>query len=106
MSEIAVFAAVGLTAAATRPDATGASLLPTLAAIASAVAVLYLLIPRVRTPARRAEPAIDEPEGSPRRSFLAAGAATAGIAAGAGLAGRLLTERRSVARAQKARRLT
>ena len=52
MAGIAVFAAVGLTAAATRPDATVASLLPTLAATASAVAVLQLLIPLARPPAR------------------------------------------------------
>ena len=52
MAGIAVFAAVGLTAAATRPDATVASLLPTLAATASAVAVLHLLIPLARPPAR------------------------------------------------------
>ena len=105
MAGIAVFAAVGLTAAATRPDATVASLLPTLAATASAVAVLQLLIPLARPPAPRAEPATDEPEGSPRRSFLAAGAATAGIGAAAGLTGRLLTERGSVARAQKSLRI-
>jgi DMSO/TMAO reductase YedYZ molybdopterin-dependent catalytic subunit len=112
MAGVAVFAAVGLTAASTRPNATVASLLPTLAAIASAVAVLYLLIPLVRPPARpaarRVSPAGEEPaetDGSPRRGFLAAGAATAGIAAGAGLAGRLLTERSSVARAQKSLRI-
>jgi DMSO/TMAO reductase YedYZ molybdopterin-dependent catalytic subunit len=112
MAGIAVFAAVGLTAAATRPHATAASLLPTLAAIASAVAVLYLLIPLVRPPARPSARAVSpegeepaETEGSPRRSFLAAGAATAGIAAGAGLAGRLLTERSSVAGAQKSLRI-
>ena len=52
MAGIAVFAAVGLTAAATRPDATVASLLPTLAATAAAVAVLHLLIPLARPPAR------------------------------------------------------
>jgi DMSO/TMAO reductase YedYZ molybdopterin-dependent catalytic subunit len=104
MAGIAVFAAVGLTAAATRPDATVASLLPTLAAIASAVAVLHLLIPL----ARPSVPALAQsaaPEGPPRRSFLAAGAATAGIGAGAGLAGRLLTERSSVAKAQKSLRI-
>jgi DMSO/TMAO reductase YedYZ molybdopterin-dependent catalytic subunit len=119
MAGLAVFAAVGLTAAATRPHATVASLLPTLAAIASAVAVLYLLIPLVRPPARPAARAVsydpvtgpaeveepEETEGRSRRSFLAAGAATAGIAAGAGLAGRLLTERSSVASAQKTLRI-
>src|SRR5215472_9605735 len=100
MAGVAVFAAVGLTAAATRPDATVASLLPTLAATASAVVVLQLLIPMVRPPAIPAET-----EGPRRRSFLAAGAATAGVAAGAGLAGRLLTERSSVAGAQKSVRI-
>jgi DMSO/TMAO reductase YedYZ molybdopterin-dependent catalytic subunit len=134
---VAVFAAVGLTAAATRPTATVASLLPTLAAAASALAVLLVLIPLAKPPARAPGPAVSydpvtgppaveepaeavepgalEPTGSPeeygapggtrRRSFLAAGAATAGIAAGAGLAGRLLTERSSVASAQRAVRL-
>src|SRR5882724_4346845 len=102
---LAVFAVVGLTAAATRPNATVASLLPTLAATAAAVAVLQLLIPLARPPAPRAERATDEPEGPPRRSFLAAGAATAAIGAAAGLAGRLLTERSSVASAQKSLRI-
>src|SRR5882762_93768 len=49
---LGMFAALGLTAAATRPDATVASLLPTLAATASAVGVLQLLIPLARPPAR------------------------------------------------------
>ena len=122
---LAVFAVVGLTAAATRPTATVASLLPTLAATASALAVLLVLIPLVKPPAIAAPPAVsydpvtapEEPaevpalaadpelEGTRRRSFLAAGAATAGIAAGAGLAGRLLTERSSVASAQKSVRI-
>jgi DMSO/TMAO reductase YedYZ molybdopterin-dependent catalytic subunit len=101
MAGVAVFAVVGLTAAATRPDATAASLLPTLAAAATAVAVLQLLIPL----ARPAESGTDEPEGPRRRRFLVAGAATAGIAAGAGLAGRLLTERSSVAGVQKSLRI-
>jgi DMSO/TMAO reductase YedYZ molybdopterin-dependent catalytic subunit len=132
MAGLGVFAAVGLTAAATRPTATVASLLPTLAATAAAVAVLQVLIPlakpaaitaprpvsydpaapppAARPPAAR-EPAEtgpaenperpEEPEGPRRRSFLAASAVTAGIAAGTGLAGRLLTERTSVASAQK-----
>ena len=121
MAGVAVFAVVGLTAAATRPDATVASLLPTLAATAAAVAVLQLLIPMVRppalparapvssdpvtTPARAEESAGAEPEGPGRRRFIAAGAATAGAAAGAGLVGRLLTERSSVASAQKSLRI-
>ena len=117
MAGLGVFAVVGLTAAATRPTATFASLLPTLAATAAAVVVLRLLIPmvspQVTAPARpavsfdpvvAAEPAGEVPEPA-RRSFLAAGAATAGIAAGAGLAGRLLSERSSVASAQRSLRI-
>ncbi len=146
LAGLAVFAVIGLTAAATRPTATFTSLLPTLAAVASAAAVLLVLIPLANppviryapaadeleppdaagadgaqdrlaapdlplvppamgTPAAAAEPAELEREAPRRRSFLAAGAATAGIAAGAGLAGRLLTERSSVANAQRSLRL-
>jgi len=97
MAGLVVFAVIGLTAAATRPTATAASLLPTLAATAAAAIVLRLLTERaVATTGRRAavEPA--------RRSFLAAGVVTAGIAATAGLAGRLLAERSSVASARNA----
>jgi DMSO/TMAO reductase YedYZ molybdopterin-dependent catalytic subunit len=100
MAGLGVFAAIGLTAAATRPTATAASLLPTLAATAAAVAVLQVLIPLVRPPVRET-PDEEDADGPRRRSFLVAGAATAGIAAGAGLAGRLLTERSSVAGARK-----
>ncbi len=132
LAGVAVFAVVGLTAAATRPTATFASLLPTLAATVAAATVLLVLIPLIRPSAVTARPAVSydpvtgppadaadkEPEdrGEPetagpqaaeprRRSFLVAGAATAGIAAGAGLAGRLLAERSSVASAQKALRI-
>ncbi len=154
MAGLAVFAVIGLTAAATRPTASFVSLLPTIAATAAAVAVMRILIPLVsptavrsdprtwtkapwldgraprgsgggRRPARRARSArrvrggrqlaeadpggepgrIEEVAGSRRRSFLTASAATAGIAAGAGLAGRLLAERGSVASAQKALRI-
>jgi DMSO/TMAO reductase YedYZ molybdopterin-dependent catalytic subunit len=124
MAGLGVFAVVGLTAAATRPTATFASLLPTLAATAAAAAVLRVLIPRVIPPVPAPRPAVtfdplvaagpaggeevEEADGGyrpPRRSFLAAGAATAGIAAGAGLAGRLLAERSSVASAQRSLRI-
>jgi DMSO/TMAO reductase YedYZ molybdopterin-dependent catalytic subunit len=44
MGALAVFAAIGLTAAATRPTATVADLLPTLAATAAAAIVLRMLI--------------------------------------------------------------
>jgi DMSO/TMAO reductase YedYZ molybdopterin-dependent catalytic subunit len=133
MAGLAVFAVVGLTAAATRPTATFASLLPTLAATASAAAVLLVLIPLTGPATARGgtdkpvretgplsppdlpsagalragppPPAALEREGSRRRSFLAASAATAGIAVGAGLVGRLLTEQNSVASAQKSVRI-
>ncbi len=141
MAGLAVFAVVGLTAAATRPTATFASLLPTVAATAAAAVALRILIPLAGRAARRnpdpwtadpwsadpwtaeasEEPAGEEPAhdeldqgdepgefaapGPGRRSFLAASAATVGVAAGAGLAGRLLAERSSVASAQKALRI-
>jgi DMSO/TMAO reductase YedYZ molybdopterin-dependent catalytic subunit len=124
LAGLAVFAVIGLTAAATRPTATFASLLPTLAATAAATAVLLVLIPMVRPRSIAARPAVSydpvtapveaaqvktgepaETDGPRRRSFLVAGVATAGIAAGAGLAGRLLTERSSVASAQESLRI-
>jgi DMSO/TMAO reductase YedYZ molybdopterin-dependent catalytic subunit len=97
MAGLVVFGAIGVTAAASRPAASLASLLPTLCATAAAAVVLRVLIPR-------AEPA-DPPADLSRRAFLAAGAATAAVAAGAGLVGRLLTERSSVASARAAVRL-
>ena len=56
MAGLAVFAVIGLTAAATRPTASFASLLPTVAATAAAAAVLRILIPLVG-PAARHRPA-------------------------------------------------
>ena len=78
MAGLGVFAVIGLTAAATRPTATFASLLPTLAATAAAVVALRVLIPRISLPApaaRRAvmfdpvvaEPAVKAPEPGGRR---------------------------------------
>jgi DMSO/TMAO reductase YedYZ molybdopterin-dependent catalytic subunit len=51
MAGLLVFAAIGLTAAATRPTASAASLLPTLAATAAAAIVLRVLIDRIGAPA-------------------------------------------------------
>ncbi len=56
MAGLLVFAAVGLTAAATRPTASVASLLPTLAATAAAAFVLRVLIGRIGPPAASAAP--------------------------------------------------
>jgi DMSO/TMAO reductase YedYZ molybdopterin-dependent catalytic subunit len=107
MAGLAVFAAIGLTAAATRPTATVASLLPTLAATAAAVIVLGVLINRIGPATASGPPAwVDEGEAGPgRRSFLAASVVTAGIAGVAGLTGRALAERDSVASARSAVRL-
>src|SRR6266852_6439653 len=58
MAGLAVFAVVGLTAAATRPTATFTSLLPTLGAVAAAVAVLRVLIPLVSPAVTAARPAV------------------------------------------------
>jgi len=198
MAGLAVFAAIGLIAAATRPTATFASVLPTLAATATAVIALRILVGRIGPatasgpdtwadpwqeawtaepgpepqsrlapgdipdlpvasdlpvapdlPTARDLPVVPDlpvagdlpvvpdlpvagdlpaargavirpstpqehddlgaretlPSGSGRRSFLAAGAATAGVAVVAGLAGRLLAERSSVAMARATLRL-
>jgi DMSO/TMAO reductase YedYZ molybdopterin-dependent catalytic subunit len=158
MAGLLVFAAIGLTAAATRPTASVASLLPTLAATAVAAIVLRVLIERIGPPAgagaragRQAWgdtgeadaadsgelvppdlPVPDLPGGTggvirpsagqgrdwlaptpgpsgpvepARRGFLAASVATAGAAAVAGLAGRLLAERSSVTTARSAIKL-
>jgi DMSO/TMAO reductase YedYZ molybdopterin-dependent catalytic subunit len=157
MAGLVVFAAIGLTAAATRPTATVSSVLPTLAATAAAAVVLRVLIGRIGPPvtagtlaapqawpdswgdtgadgadgaAELAAPDLppamtgtggvirpsaaqgrdwlarapgpSAPVEPARRSFLAASVATAGIAAAAGLAGRLLAERSSVATARSA----
>ena len=161
MAGLVVFAAIGLTAAATRPTATVSSVLPTLAATAAAAVVLRVLIGRIGPPVTAGTSAAPQawPDSRPdswgdtgeddadgatelaapdlppamtgtggvirpsaaqghdwlarapgpsaavepaRRSFLAASVATAGIAATAGLAGRLLAERSSVATARSA----
>jgi DMSO/TMAO reductase YedYZ molybdopterin-dependent catalytic subunit len=122
MTGLAVFAAVGLTAAASRPLATFSSMLPTLFAVATAVVVLRLLVERIGTaaePAVAAESGVAaeavakpeatvEPEAAVadgRRSFLVAAAVTAGTGIVAELIGRSLTGRSSVAGARNAVRL-
>ena len=55
MAGLAVFAAVGLIAATTRPTATAASVLPTLAATAAAVVVLRMLIRLATQPAEASQ---------------------------------------------------
>jgi DMSO/TMAO reductase YedYZ molybdopterin-dependent catalytic subunit len=77
MAGLLVFAAIGLTAAATRPTASVASLLPTLAATAAAAIVLRLLIERIGPPAAAGTQAWayrwgDDPEGAADPGELAA----------------------------------
>jgi len=125
---VAIFGVVGLVAAGTRPTATAADLLPTLAGSAAAAFVLVRLI-RAAGPARTArslgvqaaEPeqvqvtdggsATERPTASlsveepPRRQFMALGAVAAGAAAVSYVGGRLLTERASVSQAVNSLRL-
>ena len=98
MAGLAVFAVVGLTAAASRPTATTVTILPTLAAVATAAIVLRALV-------HRADPPPTTADGPGRRSFLTASAATAGIAAVSGFGGRLLTGRTNVAAARSSLRI-
>jgi DMSO/TMAO reductase YedYZ molybdopterin-dependent catalytic subunit len=148
MAGLAVFTAVGLAAALTRPTATAGWAFPTLIGGAAAAGALRLLVRAAPAPvAAPAElagadtgdgepdsyagpPAVpDTPEpGRPdaarpgaapafrpvrpagvsrqeRRRFLVTSAAAAGTAVVAGLAGRMLSERSSVAQAQAALRL-
>ena len=108
MTGLAVFAAVGLTAAASRPLATFSSMLPTLFAVATAVVVLRLLVERIGATAEAVSVKADEAEaaiGDGRRSFLVAAAVTAGAGIVADLIGRSLTSRSSVAGARDAVRL-
>jgi DMSO/TMAO reductase YedYZ molybdopterin-dependent catalytic subunit len=77
MAGLLVFAAIGLTAAATRPTASVASLLPTLAATAAAAIVLRLLIERIGPSAgagarTRADAWEDDAEGAAGSGELAA----------------------------------
>jgi DMSO/TMAO reductase YedYZ molybdopterin-dependent catalytic subunit len=102
MAGLAVFAVVGLTAAATRPTATFMTLLPTLFAVATAAVVLRLLIYRA-VPYYTDES--DEPQVPDRRGFLTASAVTVLVAGVAGLIGRGLTERTSVSRYRTSLRL-
>jgi DMSO/TMAO reductase YedYZ molybdopterin-dependent catalytic subunit len=126
MAGLAIFAVIGLIAATTRPDSSVADVLPTLVGTAAGAVALYYLVraagpaktsrpqAAVRAPGRPARPGPPQPPGqaSPprpprpeRRRFLVTSATVAGTAAVAGLGGRLLTERSSVARAQASLRV-
>lgn len=131
---IAIFAAVGLIAAGTRPTATATDLLPALIGSAAAALALDRLTraatssargqasdgtPVAGKPARPAQAAGGSAaDGNaqrrtaslsvaepPRRQFMTVGAVAAGAAAASYLGGRLLTERASVTAAVKSLRL-
>jgi DMSO/TMAO reductase YedYZ molybdopterin-dependent catalytic subunit len=93
---IAVFAAIGLAAAATRPGATPAWLVPTFAAAAAAAAVLVIMLRNNRA----GEAAAAEQWDTQRRRFLRTGAVAVGVAVVGGLAGRVLAERGAVSSAR------
>jgi hypothetical protein len=100
---VAIFGAVGLSAAGTRPTATATDLLPSLiGAAAAAFALVGLTRAGSRAPARRASGGMSEPA---RRQFMTLGAVAAGGAAVSYLGGRLLTERASVSAAVSSLRL-
>jgi DMSO/TMAO reductase YedYZ molybdopterin-dependent catalytic subunit len=111
---VAAFAAVGLAAALTRPGATAAWALPTLAGAAATTLALARLTRHRLIPSRPApEPGgaatftyLPGPEDTPgrRRFLIDAGAATATAAVGT-LAGRQLAERYDVTAARAALRL-
>ena len=121
---VALFGAVGLIAAGTRPTATAVDLLPSLAGAAAAAFALVRLtraaapgthVPAetradekaagTGTPAPRASTARLSVAEPPRRQFIAVGAVAAGAAAASYFGGRLLSERENVAAAVKSLRL-
>ncbi len=118
---VAIFGAVGLIAAGTRPTATAVDLLPSLAGAAAAAFALVRLTraggrgasgPReagqdagTGATARQgstARPGVSEP---PRRRFMTVSAVAAGAAAASYFGGRLLSERENVAAAVRSLRL-
>ena len=95
LAGLAAFTVIGLVAAATRPGSTPAWLLPTFAAAAAAAAVLVIMLRNA--PARTTATALTDTQ---RRWFLRTGVVAVGVAAVAGLAGRVLAERGAVTSAR------
>jgi DMSO/TMAO reductase YedYZ molybdopterin-dependent catalytic subunit len=133
MAGLAVFTAIGVAAALTRPTADAGWAFPTLVGGAAAAGALRLLVRAAPAAVPRLAPAPEDGEpdsyagppavpdtpplrrppttrpvpayGPERRRFLRVSAAAAGTAVVAGLAGRLLSERSSVSAAQSSLRL-
>jgi DMSO/TMAO reductase YedYZ molybdopterin-dependent catalytic subunit len=102
LAGLAVFGALGVSAAVTRPGAGGADAVPTLAGVAVAAVALTMLIKAARgtQPVPRATTSGAErpaPPGPGRRRFLAVSAGAAAAAAVSGVAGDQLLRRFSAA---------
>jgi DMSO/TMAO reductase YedYZ molybdopterin-dependent catalytic subunit len=110
LAGLAIFGAVGVTAAVTRPTATTGTVVPTLAAVAAAVVAMLALVRAARASVLASRPApagpapdalaMPGPGGWPpqpgRRRFLTVTGAAAGTAVVTGLGGRALADRFSV----------
>jgi DMSO/TMAO reductase YedYZ molybdopterin-dependent catalytic subunit len=128
LAGLAVFSAIGLAAAATRPDTGPADVLPSLAGAAAGAFVMIRLAraaaPRVPVPAPAPAPAEGRSGSDPggtwapapppadrrapaprRREFLVTGSAAVAVAGVGALAGRALAERSSVSQARATVRL-
>jgi DMSO/TMAO reductase YedYZ molybdopterin-dependent catalytic subunit len=106
LAGVGVFAAVGMTAAGTRPTFAPTDLLPTLLGSAVAALALVMLTRAAGSQAGATQPtaslSVSEP---PRRQFMLLSAATAGAAAVSYVGGRMLGEAASVTAAQRSLRL-
>jgi DMSO/TMAO reductase YedYZ molybdopterin-dependent catalytic subunit len=108
LAVLAAFAAAGIVAAVTRPQATAADVIPTLAGTAAACAALVVLIRVARAAFPRRPVPVPGESGEPvgtavaaagpdRRRLLLAGAGVAAFAAAGGVAGQSLLGRFNVA---------
>jgi DMSO/TMAO reductase YedYZ molybdopterin-dependent catalytic subunit len=109
LAGLGVFAALGLSAAGTRPGADAGYYVPTLVAAAAGALTLIRLLRAVpgsqaRPGQGQAAPAAGAAD-QDRRRFLVTSAAAAGAAVVAGLAGRVLAERGAVTTARASLRL-
>jgi DMSO/TMAO reductase YedYZ molybdopterin-dependent catalytic subunit len=101
---LALFAAIGVDAAQTRPDAHSLDALPTVAGALAAAMVMFLLVRAAQArqaPDRSALPAVDPA----RRQFLATGSVAVGVAGIATLAGGALGSRTTASNARSLVRL-
>jgi DMSO/TMAO reductase YedYZ molybdopterin-dependent catalytic subunit len=109
LAGLGVFAAIGLSAAGTRPGADAGYFVPTVVAAAAGATTLSVLLRAI--PGGQAPPGHQQPAGAAgppdqdRRRFLVTSMAAAATAVVAGLAGRVLAERGAVTQARASLRL-